>query len=70
MFSAHDRLRLVDMDVTRLRDEDLDRADLVTISTMVVQQRSLHDVIARSNARRRWRSCRTGFRAHLRAGLR
>ncbi len=47
------RLRLVDMNVAPLADEDLDWADLVLTSTMVVQQRSLRDVIARCNARRR-----------------
>ncbi|HVR30754.1 MAG TPA: B12-binding domain-containing radical SAM protein [Thermoanaerobaculia bacterium] len=53
MFPAHWRLRLVDMNVTPLRDEDLDWADLVLTSTMVVQRGSLRDVIARANARRR-----------------
>jgi radical SAM superfamily enzyme YgiQ (UPF0313 family) len=53
MFPAHYQLRLVDMNVAPLTDEDLDWADLVLTSTMVVQQRSLRDVIARSNARRR-----------------
>ena len=53
MFPARYRLRLVDMNVTPLRDEDLDWADLVLTSTMVVQRSSLRDVIARSNARGR-----------------
>ena len=47
------RLRLIDMNVTPLTDADLDWADLVLTSTMVVQQRSLREVIARCNARRR-----------------
>jgi radical SAM superfamily enzyme YgiQ (UPF0313 family) len=47
------RLRLVDLNVRPLADEDLDWADLVLTSTMVVQQRSLREVIARANARRR-----------------
>jgi radical SAM superfamily enzyme YgiQ (UPF0313 family) len=51
MFPDHYRLRLVDMNVTELRDEDLDWADLVLTSTMVVQQRSLQEVIARCNRR-------------------
>ena len=53
MFPAHYRLRLVDMNVAPLGDEDLDWADLVMTSTMVVQQRSLREVIARAKARRR-----------------
>ncbi len=53
MCPAHYPLRLVDMNVTPLTDDDLDWADLVLTSTMVVQQRSLRDVIARVHARRR-----------------
>jgi len=53
MFPARYELRLVDMNVAPLRDEDLDWADLVLTSTMVVQQRSLREVLARANARRR-----------------
>ncbi|KAB2962359.1 MAG: B12-binding domain-containing radical SAM protein, partial [Thermoanaerobaculia bacterium] len=53
MFPAPYRLRLVDMNVAPLTDEDLDWADLVLTSTMVAQQRSLREVIARANARRR-----------------
>lgn len=45
------RLRLVDMNVTELTDDDLDWADLVLTSTMVVQRRSLQEVIARCNRR-------------------
>ena len=51
MFPAHWRLRLVDMNVAALTDRDLDWADLVLTSTMVVQQRSLQEVIARCNRR-------------------
>ena len=53
MFPARYQLRLVDMNVAPLTDADLDWADLVLTSTMVVQQRSLREVIARANARRR-----------------
>lgn len=51
MFPAHYRLRLVDLNVAALSDEDLDWADLVLTSTMVVQRRSLQEVIARCNRR-------------------
>ncbi len=51
MFPASYRLRLVDMNVSELTDEDLDWADLVLTSTMVIQRRSLRDVIARCNER-------------------
>lgn len=50
MFPEHWQLRLVDMNAEPLEDSDLEWADLVLTSTMVVQQRSLRDVIARSNA--------------------
>ncbi|HEX9943523.1 MAG TPA: B12-binding domain-containing radical SAM protein [Thermoanaerobaculia bacterium] len=51
MFPHHYRLRLVDLNVAELTDEDLDWADLVLTSTMVVQRRSLQEVIARCNRR-------------------
>jgi radical SAM superfamily enzyme YgiQ (UPF0313 family) len=51
MFPDHYRLRLVDLNVAELTDEDLDWADLVLTSTMVVQRRSLQEVIARCNRR-------------------
>ena len=51
MFPERYRLRLVDMNVTELTDEDLDWADLVLTSTMVVQRRSLQEVIGRCNRR-------------------
>ena len=51
MFPPHFRLRLVDMNVAALSDRDLDWADLVLTSSMVVQRRSLQEVIARCNRR-------------------
>jgi radical SAM superfamily enzyme YgiQ (UPF0313 family) len=51
MFPDHFRLRLVDLNVADLTDQDLDWADLVLTSTMVVQRRSLQEVIARCNRR-------------------
>jgi len=51
MVPEHFRLRLVDLNVTPLTDQDLDWADLVLTSTMVVQRRSLQEVIARCNRR-------------------
>ncbi len=51
MFPSHYQLRLVDTNVTELSDQDLDWADLVLTSSMVVQQRSLREVIARCNRR-------------------
>ncbi|KAB2963849.1 MAG: B12-binding domain-containing radical SAM protein [Thermoanaerobaculia bacterium] len=51
MFPGHYRLRLVDTNVVALTDQDLDWADLVLTSTMVVQRRSLQAVIARCNRR-------------------
>ena len=39
--------RLVDVNVTRLTQEDLDWADCVFISAMTVQRRSAHQAIAR-----------------------
>ncbi len=50
MFPEHWNLRLVDMNVEALTDRDLEWADLVLTSTMVVQQESLAEVIARANA--------------------
>jgi radical SAM superfamily enzyme YgiQ (UPF0313 family) len=50
MFPESWDLRLVDLNVEPLGDADLEWADLVLTSTMVVQQRSLAEVIARSNA--------------------
>lgn len=42
--------RLVDMNVEPLRDEDLQWADVILISAMVVQTTSVRDVIARGKA--------------------
>ena len=50
MFPESWELRLVDMNVDPLQDKDLKWADLVLTSTMVVQQRSLRDVLARCRA--------------------
>ncbi len=47
MFPETWELRLVDMNVLPLKDEDLAWADLILTSTMVAQQRSLRDVLAR-----------------------
>lgn len=40
-------LRLVDTNVTRLRDEDLDWADYVMLSGMIVHKQSAHEIIER-----------------------
>jgi len=48
MFPEGYNLRLIDMNVRPLRDQDLRWADLVCTSTMIVQRRSLSDVIERS----------------------
>jgi radical SAM superfamily enzyme YgiQ (UPF0313 family) len=50
MFPASWELRLVDLNVEPLDDSDLGWADLVLTSTIVVQQRSLGEVLARCNA--------------------
>jgi radical SAM superfamily enzyme YgiQ (UPF0313 family) len=47
MFPASWELRLVDLNVEPLDDSDVGWADLVLTSTMVVQQRSLREVLAR-----------------------
>ena len=43
-------LRLVDLNVESLSDEDIRWADAVFLSAMIVQESSARDVIARSNA--------------------
>src|SRR5207248_9351566 len=42
--------RLVDMNVRRLRDSDIEWADLVFASAMIVQKESLERLVARSKA--------------------
>ena len=49
MFPPEYALRVVDMNVTSLDDADLEWADMVFTSTMIVQRTSLEDVIARCN---------------------
>ena len=49
MFPPEYALRVVDMNVTALEDADLEWADMVFTSTMIVQRTSLEDVIARCN---------------------
>ena len=49
MFPPEYELRVVDMNVTPLEDSDLEWADIVLTSTMIVQRTSLEDVIARCN---------------------
>jgi radical SAM superfamily enzyme YgiQ (UPF0313 family) len=43
-------LKLVDLNVERLRDEDLHRADYVLLGAMIVQKESVREVIARCAA--------------------
>jgi radical SAM superfamily enzyme YgiQ (UPF0313 family) len=43
--------RLVDLNVSTLRDEDLDQADLVFISAMIIQKESVDEVVERCKAR-------------------
>ena len=50
MMPATYDLRLVDMNVDALRDEDIAWADIVITSSMIVHWRSLEAVIARCNA--------------------
>ena len=49
MFPSEYELRVVDMNVTSLEDSDLEWADMVFTSTMIVQRTSLEDVIERCN---------------------
>ena len=49
MFPPEYDLRVVDMNVTPLEDADLEWADLVCTSTMIVQRHSLQTVIERCN---------------------
>lgn len=50
LLPAEWELRLVDMNVTRLRDQDLTWADYVFVSAMIVQRDSAHAAIARCKA--------------------
>ena len=49
MFPPEYELRVVDMNVNPLEDSDLEWADMVFTSTMIVQRTSLEEVIARCN---------------------
>ena len=49
MFPKEYQLKVVDMNVDTLTDADLDWADLVLTSTMIVQKESLYDVVRRCN---------------------
>jgi radical SAM superfamily enzyme YgiQ (UPF0313 family) len=49
MFPKNYQLKVVDMNVTTLTDADIDWADVVLTSTMVVQKESLYEVIQRCN---------------------
>jgi len=49
MFPSRYDLRVVDLNVTTLKDSDLEWADLVFTSTMIVQRDSLDSVIERCN---------------------
>lgn len=49
MFPPEYELRVVDMNVTSLEDSDLEWADMVFTSTMIVQRTSLQGVIERCN---------------------
>ena len=49
MFPPEYDLRVVDMNVSDLKDSDLDWADMVFTSTMIVQRESLRKVIERCN---------------------
>lgn len=52
MFPDHYDLKVVDMNVEPLTDAHLDWADAVFTSSMIVQQHSLREVIARCNERK------------------
>ncbi|NOS71365.1 MAG: B12-binding domain-containing radical SAM protein [Verrucomicrobia bacterium] len=44
------QITLVDLNVTRLRDEDLRRADVVMLTAMIVHEASVREVVARCTA--------------------
>ena len=48
LFPANYQLKVVDMNVTPLKDEDLQWADMMFTSTMIVQKDSLREVIERA----------------------
>ena len=50
MFPSRYNLRVVDLNVTSLEDRDLDWADLVFTSSMIVQRPSLEQVVERCNS--------------------
>jgi radical SAM superfamily enzyme YgiQ (UPF0313 family) len=50
MLPEHWEKRLVDVNVRKLREKDLDRADIVFISGMIAQQDSAHELVARCRA--------------------
>ena len=50
LFPDHHHLKVVDMNVEPLTDAHLEWSDLVLTSTMVVQQQSHREVVARCNA--------------------
>ena len=52
LFPSHYQLKVVDMNVAPLTDDHLAWADVVFTSTMIVQQQSLREVIARCNHHR------------------
>ena len=47
MFPGEYQLKVVDMNVRPLMDQDLDWADMILTSTMIVQRDSLREVIER-----------------------
>ena len=49
MFPKNYQLRVVDMNVNPLTDADIEWADVVLTSTMIVQKESLYQVIQRCN---------------------
>jgi radical SAM superfamily enzyme YgiQ (UPF0313 family) len=51
LLPSHWQKRLVDLNVSRLKDSDFDWADVVFVSGMLVQGPSMRDVIARAKAR-------------------
>src|ERR1039457_3507438 len=44
------QLKLVDLNVERLKDSDLRWADYVMISAMIIHKQSVHDIVARCTA--------------------